>query len=138
VEEPDLFLHKPLPILQFTMPTMSRKTVISRNKYLHLDLDPQPDLALKMYFFSDNRQFTDHMLTILKKRKVFISKARIKMILEERDRKKQGKHMFYDTYNDLLYFEGPSVSLLVSILFAVLDYNALQHKDDAQQFLCFF
>ena len=73
------------------------------------------------------------MLTILKKRKVFISKPRLKQILDERKEKSFLNQMvFYDRYNDLLYFEGPTVSLVMSVLFAVLDYNYIAAKDDDQ------
>ncbi|MFO0116199.1 MAG: hypothetical protein ACK521_00765 [bacterium] len=53
--------------------------------------------------------------------------------------------VFYDRYNDLLVFEGPSHkspesngALLISILFAILDYNRMVAREDEQQFLCFF
>jgi len=78
-------------------------------------------------------------MTKLKKRKVFISKPRLKQILDERKKKTfLNQEVFYDRYNDLLYFEGPTVSLVVSVLFAVLDYNHSASKDDDQLFLCFF
>jgi len=31
--------------------------------------------------------------------------------------------VFFDKYNDFLVFEGASVKLVLSILFAILDYN---------------
>jgi hypothetical protein len=37
IVEPDLFKYKHLPILQFTMPTMGKKTVLRRNKELRLN-----------------------------------------------------------------------------------------------------
>ena len=37
VEEPDLFEWKPLPLLQFIMPTFGKKTIIRYNKSLGLD-----------------------------------------------------------------------------------------------------
>ena len=46
--------------------------------------------------------------------------------------------VFYDRYNDLLYFDSPSVNLLISILFAILDHNYQISKEEDQQFLCFF
>jgi hypothetical protein len=71
------------------------------------------------------------MLTILKKRKVFISKQRLKVILDERKKKSFLNQMvFYDRYNDFLVFEGPSVNLIVSILFAILDYNHQVAKEE--------
>ena len=46
--------------------------------------------------------------------------------------------VFFDKYNDLLVFEGPSVKLVLSILFAILDYNRTIDTNEDQQFLCFF
>ena len=46
--------------------------------------------------------------------------------------------VFYDKYNDLLVFEGPSLRLIVQILFAILDYNHQVSKEEDQQFLTFF
>ena len=37
VEEPDLFTYKPLPLIQFIMPTFGKKTLIRENKSLGLD-----------------------------------------------------------------------------------------------------
>jgi hypothetical protein len=45
--------------------------------------------------------------------------------------------IFYDKYNDLLVFECKDLKLLISILFAILDYNRELSSDD-QQLLCFF
>lgn len=69
VEEPDLFDWKPLPILQFAMPTFGKKTVIRRTRSLELDKHPNPDFKLKDYLFSDDRQMTDNMLDLIQKRK---------------------------------------------------------------------
>jgi hypothetical protein len=38
--------------------------------------------------------------------------------------------VFYDRYNDLLVFEGPSLRLIVQILFAILDYNHQVSKEE--------
>lgn len=38
--------------------------------------------------------------------------------------------VFYDRYNDLLYFEGPTVGLVMHLLFAVLDYNYNAAKEE--------
>ena len=46
--------------------------------------------------------------------------------------------VFFDKYNDFLVFEGPSVKLVLSILFAILDYNRTIDPSEEQQFLCFF
>ena len=46
--------------------------------------------------------------------------------------------VFFDKYNDLLVFQGPSVRLVLSILFAVLDYNRTIDTNEDQQLLCFF
>lgn len=42
VEEPDLFTYKPLPLVQFIMPTFGRKTLIRENKLIGLDKVPMP------------------------------------------------------------------------------------------------
>jgi hypothetical protein len=139
IEEPDLQVYKPLPVLQFVMPTMSKKTLIRPSKCMNLDKGTREDFSLKQFFFSDRPKDTDKMMTILKKRKVFISKPRLKQILDERKKKSFLNQMvFYDRYNDLLYFDGPTVSLVVSILFAILDYNHNAAREEDQLFMCFF
>ena len=37
IEEPDLHKHRTLPVLQFIMPTMSKKSLIRPSKCLNLD-----------------------------------------------------------------------------------------------------
>lgn len=69
------------------MPTMSRKSLIRPSKCLNLDKHPHEDFSLKQFFFSDRPKETEKMLTMLKKRKVFISKPRLKQILDERKKK---------------------------------------------------
>ena len=49
VEEPDLFTYKPLPLLQFIMPTFGKKTLIRENKTIGLDKVPLPDLSLNSF-----------------------------------------------------------------------------------------
>lgn len=46
--------------------------------------------------------------------------------------------VFYDKYNDFLVFEGKSVSLVLSVLYAILDYNRSIDANEDQQLLCFF
>ena len=46
--------------------------------------------------------------------------------------------VFFDKYNDFLVFQGPSVRLVLSILFAILDYNRTIDTNEDQQLLCFF
>ena len=48
---------------------------------------------------------------------------------------REKKTSLMDRYNDFLVFEGPSVMLVISILFAILDYN---RTTEEEQFLCFF
>jgi hypothetical protein len=78
VEEPDLFTYKPLPLLQFIMPTFGRKTIMRHNKTIGLDKGTIEDFSLNKFLFSDNPQLTDHMMKTLKKRKVFLSLPRLK------------------------------------------------------------
>ena len=40
-----------------------------------------------------------------------------------RDKAALDNMVFYDKYNDFLFFEGKTLSLTLSILFAILDYN---------------
>lgn len=89
IEEPDLFPYKPLPILQFIMPTMGKKTIIRKNKNAGLDRGTREEFSLKNFFFmeKDKKEKTERMIAVLKKRKVFISKARLKQILDERQKK---------------------------------------------------
>lgn len=46
--------------------------------------------------------------------------------------------MFQDQYKDFLIFEGPSLDILVTLCFAILDYNRQAFHDGDQQFLLFF
>lgn len=50
VAEPDLTVHKPLPILQFCMPTYSGKTLIRKNNTLGLDKYRNEEFSLKKCF----------------------------------------------------------------------------------------
>ena len=49
VEEPDLFEWKPLPLLQFIMPTFGKKTIMRENKSLNLDKEPNEELTLRNF-----------------------------------------------------------------------------------------
>ena len=71
VEEPDLFEWKPLPLLQFIMPTFGKKTIMRENKSLNLDKEPNEELTLRNFFFSSQEEKADTEKTLekLKKRK---------------------------------------------------------------------
>lgn len=68
VEEPDLFEWKPLPLLQFIMPTFGKKTIIRFNKSLQLDRRASEDFTLKKFLYTDDAATTDHMMAKLRKR----------------------------------------------------------------------
>ena len=65
VEEPDLFAFKPLPLLQFIMPTFGKKTLIRENRNLGLDKVPMPELSLNQFFTMRNPEATNHHLEVL-------------------------------------------------------------------------
>lgn len=65
VEEPDLFRFQPLPLLQFSLPTFSGKTLIRSNTSLQMDKIAIPDFTLNKFYFSRNYERTDHMLDAL-------------------------------------------------------------------------
>jgi hypothetical protein len=122
MQEPDMFDYKPIPLTQFMMPTMCSNTLIAKRR-TNLDTGNSKNFSLMKRLFSDNPEKTNRMLDILKKRKVYISKPRLKQILDERANKQDDEMVYIDRYNDLVYFDGPSVNLVVSILFAILDFN---------------
>jgi len=141
VEEPDLFKYKPLPLLQFIMPTFGPKNIIKTNKSLGIDKSTNPDFTLKNFYFAekDKAEFTKHKLDALKKRRCRLNEKQLRETLDQRQKKSFLNQMvFFDKYNDFLVFEGPSVRLILSILFAILDYNRTIDQYEDQQFLCFF
>jgi len=68
---------------------MGKKTIIRKNKNAGLDKGTREEFSLKNFFFmeKDKKEKTERMIAVLKKRKVFISKARLKQILDERKKK---------------------------------------------------
>jgi len=54
IEEPDLQVYKPLPLLQFVMPTMSKKSLIRPSKCMNLEAGTRDDFSLKQFFYSEN------------------------------------------------------------------------------------
>ena len=124
VEEPDLFEWKPLPLLQFIMPTFGKKTIIRFNKSLQLDRRADEDFTLKKFLFTDDKKTTDRMMSKLRKRNYNLKMSNLKAQLASRKKKTFLNQMvFFDKYNDFLVFEGQSIKLLLPILFAILDYN---------------
>ena len=65
VEEPDLFDWKPLPLLQFIMPTFGKKTIMRENRALGLDKKRNEDFSLNNFLFSDDPDFTTRKMNIL-------------------------------------------------------------------------
>ena len=84
VEEPDLFGYKPLPLLQFIMPTFGRKSLIRENKTIGLDKVPLPELSLNQFLTMRNADDNNQKLKILQKRYCRFSKQNISRILKER------------------------------------------------------
>ena len=114
VEEPDLFEWKPLPLLQFIMPTFGKKTIIRYNKTLGLDKRANEEFTLKDFLYTDAPKTTDRMLSKLRKRNYNLKMANLKAQLASRKRKTFLNQMvFFDKYNDFLVFEGPSVKLVI-------------------------
>ena len=139
VEEPDLFEWKPLPLLQFIMPTFGKKTIIRYNKSLNLDKRGNEDFTLRDFLYTDDAKTTNHMMNSLRKRNYNLKMSNLKAQLASKKKKTFLNQMvFFDKYNDFLVFEGPSVKLVLSILFAILDYNRTIDTAEDQQFLCFF
>ena len=87
VEEPDLFEWKPLPILQFIMPTFSKKTIIRYNKSLGLDKHPNPDFTLKNFLYTDDPKTTNRMMSKLRKRNYNLKMSNLKAQLAHRKKK---------------------------------------------------
>jgi len=89
VEEPDLFKYKPLPLLQFIMPTFGPKTIIKTNKSLGIDKSTNPDFTLKNFYFAekDKAEFTKHKLDALKKRRCRLNEKQLRETLDQRQKK---------------------------------------------------
>lgn len=139
VEEPDLFEWKPLPLLQFIMPTFGKKTIIRFNKSLGLDKRQNEEFSLKDFLYTDDPKTTNHMLAKLRKRNYNLKMSNLKAQLDSRKKKTFLNQMvFFDKYNDFLVYEGPSVKVVLSILYQILDYNRMIDTNEDQQFLCFF
>ena len=62
VEEPDLFSWKPLPLLQFIMPTFGKKTIIRFNKSLNLDKRRDEEFSLTQHYYSQPNSEAHSML----------------------------------------------------------------------------
>jgi hypothetical protein len=87
VEEPDLFEFRPLPLLQFIMPTFGRKTLIRENKNLGLDKIPMPEMSLNKFYHMRNPEHTQHALQNIQKRNCRFSHQKLKVILQQRREK---------------------------------------------------
>ena len=84
IEEPDLFSYKPLPLLQFIMPTFGKKTLLRENRSLGLDKVPLPELSLNSFLTMRDPDDNTHKLKILKKRYCRFSSQKITSILQQR------------------------------------------------------
>ena len=51
------------------MPTFGPKTIIRYNSTIGIDKMPVPNLRLKNFYFSDDKEHTDYMLANIEKRK---------------------------------------------------------------------
>lgn len=78
VEEPDLFEWKPLPLLQFIMPTFGKKTIIRYNKSLGLDKRANEDFTLNDHLYTDDEETTNRMLKTLRKRNYNLKMSNLK------------------------------------------------------------
>ena len=89
VEEPDLFEWKPLPLLQFIMPTFGKKTIMRENRSLNLDKEPNEDLTLRNFFFSskEEKPETEKTLEKLKKRKCHLKLQTLRAQIQQRKKK---------------------------------------------------
>ena len=84
IEEPDLFAYRPLPLLQFIMPTFGKKTLIRENNSLGLDKVPLPELSLSQFFEMRKPDDNNLKLKILQKRYCRFSATKINTILKQR------------------------------------------------------
>jgi hypothetical protein len=106
------------------MPTFGKKTLLRENKSLGLDKVPLPELSLNQFLTMRKPEDNNLKLKILQKRYCRFSKVKIEKTLRDRhENRAMNQMVFYDKYNDLLVFECKHQSLIVAILFAILDYN---------------
>jgi len=123
LEEPDLFQYKPLPLIQFIMPTFGKKTLIRENKSLGLEKMAQPSMSLNNFYFMRDPATDHNRLQSLKMRHCRNTKD-VQQVMERREKARRLNQMvFFDKYNDLQVFECTNMKILVQVLFAILDYN---------------
>lgn len=84
VEEPDLFRFRPLPLLQFIMPTYGQKTLVRENRSLGLDKVPMPELSLNHFFTMPDPDSTTRQLQTLQKRNCHFSHQKLRLIFKQR------------------------------------------------------
>lgn len=74
--------------------------------------------------FTDNKQFTDQALSIIKRRSCREKKETIQAIINEQKKNPFiNQFVFQDQYKDFLVFEPPAQDILLTVCFYVLDYN---------------
>eukprot|EP00347_Sterkiella_histriomuscorum_P006457 403352701 len=135
VAEPDLFDYRQHPLIQLVKPCIQSRVRFNKPS----DVTQRLDFSLSELLFSPNKYSTLRQWQILQARNCRVSREKIKKVLEFRKKNNvKQQYMFQDQYKDLLVFEGPSLDILVTICFAVLDHNKLANHEGEQQVLLFF
>jgi hypothetical protein len=123
VTEPDMFPRRSLPLVQFTKPILGNFKV-QKNKSLKPERFQDPNFTLRDFIFSDNRQYTDSALKVLKARSCHINyEALMAKIAEKKKNPFINQFVFQDQYKDFLVFEPPQLEILLTVCFQVLDFN---------------
>lgn len=132
MEEPDLYQYRPLPLLQFIMPTLGKKTLVRNNRSLDLDKSGRPNMKLSDFYFPKPKQEEVKVLGMLKKRNCHVNIPKLRETIKQRKEKQNlSQAVFFDKYNDLLCFNCLNLKIVVQVLFAILDYNrGLDHAED--------
>ena len=84
MEEPDLFQYRPLPLLQFIMPSLGKKTLVRKNRSLDLDKSGRPDMKLSDFYFPKAKREEVKVLGTLKKRNCHVNIPKLNETIKQR------------------------------------------------------
>lgn len=135
VAEPDLQDYQPLPITQLCSPSFRSKILYSKPA----DLD---NLEVSKQYFSVDREYTDKLLGVLKKKNCTVRKRDKERFKDLQKAVKSGDDpnliVFQDQYKDFLVFESEQIDVIITVCFAILDHNRDAFRKREQLFLPFF
>ena len=133
IEKPGKSKYYKLPLLQFIMPSLKSKF----RELTRSSLAEKNASLIDFYCCMNGMQEERRILQTIKKRLCHYDKAKVREY-GELEKKFKTKSRFFDTYNDLLVFRAPSLDVLVTFVFAVLDYNRRAYAEAEEVLLVYF